>query len=122
MHRRLGTVLKLYQLLLAKTQEKDKTETDMAMIEQDEKWERMSKDLLELEVELINTSSVFIDFKYLIECLKTALSWDWQTLDIITKSSDNGIKKELNTEEEKCASMSRDNKSASWNDKLDLDV
>ena len=74
MHRRLGTVLKLYQLLLAETQQKDKTGTDMAMIEQDEKWERMSGDLLELEVELINTSSVFIDFKYLIECLKTALS------------------------------------------------
>ena len=122
MHRRLGTVLKLYQLLLAKTQQKDKTGTDMAMIEQDEKWERMSEDLLELEVELINTSSVFIDFKYLIECLKAALSWDRQTLDAITKSSDNGTKKELNTEEEKCASMSRDNKSVSWNDKLDLDV
>ena len=122
MHRRLGTVLKLYQLLLAKTQQKDKIGTDMDMIEQDEKWERMSADLLELEVELINTSSVFIDFKYLIECLKTALSWDRQTLDAITKSSDNGTKKELNTEEEKCASMSRDNKSVSWNDKLDLDV
>ena len=91
LHIRLGTVLKLYQILLAKTQEKDKPGTNAARIEQEQKWERMSADLLELEVELVNTGSVFIE--------------DWQTLDDITKGLDNSTKKKLNTEEEKCASV-----------------
>ena len=105
LHIRLGTVLKLYQILLAKTQEKDKPGTNAARTEQEQKWERMSADLLELEVELVNTGSVFIDFQNLIDRLKAVLSEDWQTLDDIAKGSDNSTKKKLNTEEEKCASV-----------------
>ena len=37
LHIRLGTVLKLYQILLAKTQEKDKPGTNAARIEQEQK-------------------------------------------------------------------------------------
>ena len=65
----------------------------------------MSADLLELEAELANTGSVFIDFQNLIDRLKAVLSEDWQTLDDIVKGSDNSTKKKLNTEEEKCASV-----------------
>ena len=49
LNRRLETVFKLYQILLAKTQEKDKPGTKTAIIEQVQKWEKMSADLLELE-------------------------------------------------------------------------
>ena len=56
---RLGTVLKLYQILLSKTQEKDKPGTNTVRIEQEQKWEKMSADLLQLEVELVDTGSVF---------------------------------------------------------------
>ena len=60
--------------MLAKTQEKDKPGTNAARIEQEQKWERMSADLLELEVELVNTGTVFIDFQNLIDRLKAVLS------------------------------------------------
>ena len=63
----------------------------------------MSTDLLELEVELVNTGSAFIDFQNIIDCLKAVLSGDWQTLDAISKGSDNSTKKKLNTEKEKWA-------------------
>ena len=51
---------------------------------------------------LANTS-VFIAFQNLIDCIKAVLPGDWQTLDVISKGSDNGTKKKLNTKEEKCA-------------------
>ena len=38
LHTRLGTVLKLYQILLSKTQQKDKPRTKSARIEQKQKW------------------------------------------------------------------------------------
>ena len=82
LHIRLGTVLKLYQILLAKTQPKDKPGTSTARIEQKQKWEKMSADLLELEVEIVNTGSVFIDFQNLIDRLKAALSEDWQAMTL----------------------------------------
>ena len=62
----------------------------------------MSAGLLELQVELLNSGSVFIDFENIIDCLKAVLSGDWKTLDAIAKGSDNSTKKKLNTEEEKC--------------------
>ena len=90
-------------MLLAKAQEKEKPGTNIAMIEQEQKLERMSADLLELEVELVNTDSPFIDFQNIIDCLKAVLSGDWQTLDAISNGSDNSTKKKLNTEKEKWA-------------------
>ena len=42
---RLGTVLKLYQILLAKTQQKDKAGTNTARIELEQKWKKMRADL-----------------------------------------------------------------------------
>ena len=62
LHMRLGTVLKLYQFLLTKTQQKGKPGTNTARIEQEQKWKRISADLSELGVELVNTGNVFIDF------------------------------------------------------------
>ena len=85
LHIRLGTVLKLYQTLLTKTQQKDKPRTNTARIKQQQKWEKMSADLLELKVELVNVSSFFINFQNLIERFKAVLSEDWQILDDITK-------------------------------------
>ena len=40
----------------------------------------MSADLLELEVEHVDTGYVFIDFQNLIDRFKTVSSEDWQTL------------------------------------------
>ena len=105
LHIRLGTVLKLYQILLSKTQQKDKPGTNTARIEQEQKWEKTSADLLQLEVELVDTGSVFIDFQNLIDRLKAVSSEDWQTLDDIAKGSDNSTKKKLNTELGKCESV-----------------
>ena len=65
----------------------------------------MSADLLELQVELVNSGSVFIDFQNIIDCLKAVLSGDWQTLDAIAKGSDNGMRNKLNTDEEKCGAV-----------------
>ena len=104
LHVRFGRVLKLYQILLAKTQPKGKPGTNTARIEQKQKWEKMSADLLELEVELVYTGSVFIDFQNLIDRLKAVLSEDWQALDDIAKGSDNSTKKKLNAEVGKCES------------------
>ena len=84
--------MKLYQILLTITQQKDKSGTNTARIEQEQEWEIMSADLLELEVELVNTGTVFINFQNLINCLKAVLSEDWQTLDNIAKRSDNSTK------------------------------
>ena len=102
---RLGTVLKLYQTLLTKTQQKDKPRTNTARIKQQQKCEKMSADLLELTVELVNVGSVFVNFQNLIERFKAVLSEDWQILDDITKGSDNSTNKKLNTEVGMCESV-----------------
>ena len=90
-------------MLLAKTQQKEEPGTNTAIIEQEQKLERMSADLLELEVELVNTDSAFTDLQNIIDCMKAVLSGDWQTLDATPKGSDNSTKKKLNTEKEKWA-------------------
>ena len=88
LHIRLGTVLKLYQILPTKTQQKDTSGKNTARIEK-EQWERMSANFLELEVENVNDGSVFIDSQHLIDHLKAALSVDWQTLDDIVRGLEN---------------------------------
>ena len=88
LHIRLGTVLKLYQILPTKTQQKDTSGKNTARIEK-EQWERMSANFLELEVENVNDGSVFIDSQHLIDHLKAALSVDWQTLDDIVGGLEN---------------------------------
>ena len=88
LHIRLGTVLKLYQILPTKTQQKDTSGKNTARIEK-EQWERMSANFLELEVENVNDGSVFIDSQHLIDHLKAALSVDWQTLDDIARGLEN---------------------------------
>ena len=105
LHIRLGTVLKLCQTLLTKTQQKDKPRTNTARIKQQQKGEKLSADLLELKVELVNAGSVFINFQNLIERFKAVLSEDWQVLDDIPKESDNSTNKKLNTEVGKCKSV-----------------
>ena len=90
-------------MLLAKTQQKEEPGTNSAIIEQKQKLERMSADLLELEVELANTDSAFIDLQNIIDCLKAVLSGDWETLDATPKGLDNSTKKKLNTKKEKWA-------------------
>ena len=105
LHIRLGTVLKLYQILLYKTQQRDKPGTNTARTEQEQKWEKMRVDLLQLDVELVDTGSFFIDFQNLIDRLKAVSSEDWQTLDDIAKGSDNSTKKKLNTEPGQCESV-----------------
>ena len=105
LHIKLGTVLKLYQILQTKTQQKDKPRTNTARKEQEQKWERMSVDLLELGAELVNTGSAFINFQNLIDRLKAELSEDWQTLDGIGKEPNNSTKSNKNTKEENCASL-----------------
>ena len=88
LHIRLGTVLKLYQILPTKTQQKDTSGKNTARIEK-EQWERMSANFLELEVENVNDGSVFIDSQHLIDHLKAALSVDWHTLDDIVRGLEN---------------------------------
>ena len=90
--------------MLTKTKQKHKPQTNTATIEKEQKWEKVSTDL-ELEVELVNTGSVFIDFQNLIDRLKAVLYEDWQNLDDIAKGSNKSTKKKLYTEEEKCASV-----------------
>ena len=85
LHIRLGTVLKLYQILLTKTQQKDRPGTNTARIEQEQKLARKSADLVELEVKLVYTGIAFINFQNLIDHLKAVLSDDWQRLGDITK-------------------------------------
>ena len=98
LHIRLETVLKFYQTLLTKTQQKDKPRTNTARIKQQQKWEKMSA----LKVELVNVGSVFVNFQNLIERFKAVLSEDWQILDDITKGSDSSTNKKLNTEVGMC--------------------
>ena len=90
-------------MLLAKTQQKEEPGTNTAIIEPEQKLVRMTADLLELEVELVNTNSAFIDLQNIIYCLKAVLSGEWQTQDATPKGSDNSTKKKLNTEKEKWA-------------------
>ena len=80
-------------MLFAQAQEKEKPGTNTAIIEQEQKLERVSADLLELEVELVNTGSAFIDFQKIIDCLKAVLSGDLETLDAIAKRSGYSTKK-----------------------------
>ena len=105
LHIRLGTFLKLCQTLLTKTQQKDERSTNTSRIKQQQKWEKISADLLELKLELVNAGSVFINFQKLIERFKAVLSEDWQILDDIAKGSDNSTNKKLNTEVGKCESV-----------------
>ena len=88
LHIRLGTVLKLYQILPTHTQQKAPSGKNTARIEK-EQGERMSANFLELEVENVNDGSVFIDSQHLIDHLKAALSVDWQTLDDIVRGLEN---------------------------------
>ena len=55
----------------------------------------MSAVLVEQEVELVNSGSVFIDFQNIIGCLRAVLSEYWQILDAIAKGSNIGRKKKL---------------------------
>ena len=57
------------------------------------KLEKMSADLLELKLELVNTGSLFIDFQNLIDFLKIVLFEDWQTLHDLGPGSNNSVKK-----------------------------
>ena len=67
----------------------------------------MSADLSKLELELVNTNSVFIDLEDLIDFLKAVLSADWKRLHDIAPGSDNNTKEKLNTEKDKCLSAVR---------------
>ena len=57
-------------------QQKDNPGRNIARLEQEQKREKKSADLLELKVELVNTGSLFIDFQNLIDFLMSALSED----------------------------------------------
>ena len=61
LHIRLGTVLKLYQILPSKTTKRHVREKH-CQNRKEQQWERMSVNLLELEVENVNNDSVFIVF------------------------------------------------------------
>ena len=63
LHIKLAIVLKLYQILLSKTQQKDGTETNTARTDQEEKGECESEKLSEKEAELLHSACVFIDFE-----------------------------------------------------------
>ena len=93
LHMKLGTVLKLYQILLSKTKEKDFTETTTARADQEKEWESMSMSLLEKEAELVHTGCVFVDLENLKDQFQAVFSEDWQKLDDIAKRSDNSLKK-----------------------------
>ena len=61
-HINLGIVLKLYQVLLSNTQEKNietRIETSTAKADQEEKWECENQKLLEKEVELLRSGCAF---------------------------------------------------------------
>ena len=76
LHIKLEIVLKLYQILLYKTQEKDSIETSTTIADQEEKWECESEKLLEKEAELLHSGSVFIDFENLKDHFEARLSED----------------------------------------------
>ena len=77
----------------AKIEQKHNPGTNIARLEQEQKWEKMSADLLELKVELVNTGSLFVAFQNLIDFLKAVLSEDWQTLHDLGPGSDKSTKK-----------------------------
>ena len=103
LHIKLGIVLKLYQILLSKTQEKDNIETSTARADQEEKWECESEKLLEKEAELLHSGCVFIDFENLKDRFEAKLSKDWSKIDDIAQRSYNKPNKE--SENEQCKSV-----------------
>ena len=100
---KLRIVLKLYQILLSKTQQKDNIETSTVKADQEENWECEREKLLEKEVELLHSGCVFIDFENLKGRFEARLSEDWPTLDNIAKRSHNKLRKE--SENERCKSV-----------------
>ena len=96
---KLGIVLKLYQILLSKTQQKDNIETSTARADQKEKWECESEKLLEKETELVHSGCVFIDLENLKDRFETRLSEDWLALNNIVKRPYNKPNKENENEE-----------------------
>ena len=87
LHIKLRIALKLYQILLCKTQQKDKNEASTVGADQEEKWKWESKKLLEKEIELLHFGCVFIDFENLKDRFEARLSGDWPALDNIAKRS-----------------------------------
>ena len=102
-HIKLGIALKLYQILLSKTQQKDSIETSTARADQEEKWECKSEKLLEKKAEILHSGCVFINFENLEDHFEARLSEDWPTLDNIPKRSYNNPNKE--SENEWCESV-----------------
>ena len=102
LHIGLGIVLKLYQILLSKTQEKDNIETSTARADQQEKWEHESEKLLEKEAQLLHSGFVFIDFENLKDRFEAKLSKDWSMIDDIAKRSYS--KPNTESENEQCKS------------------
>ena len=100
---KLGIVLKLYQILLSITQQKDNIETSTVRADQEEKWECESEKLLEKEAELLYSGCIFIDFENLKDRFEARLSEDWPTLDNIAKNSYNKPNKK--SENERCKSV-----------------
>ena len=103
LHIKLGIVLKLYQTLLSKTQEKDNIETRTARGDQEEKWECESEKRLEKEAELLHSGCVFIDFANLKDGFQANLFEYWSMIDDIAKRSYNKPNKE--SENERCKSV-----------------
>ena len=99
----MGIVLKLYQILLSKTQEKDNIETSTDRADQEEKWECESEKLLEKEAELLHSGCVFIDFENLKDRFQGKLSEDWSMIVDIAKRSYNKPNKDF--ENERCKSV-----------------
>ena len=103
LHIKLGIVLKLYQILLSKTQEKDNIETNTARADQEENWECENEKLIEKEAELLHSGCVFIDFENLKDRFQAKFSEDWSMIDDIAKRSYNKPNKE--SENERCKSV-----------------
>ena len=116
LHIKLGIVLKLYQILLSKTRQKDIIETSTARADQEEKWEFESEKPLEKEAELLHSGCVFIDFENLKDRFEARLFKDWPRLENITKRSYNKPNKE--SENEQCKSVvcciSKDDSNINW--------
>ena len=85
----MGIVLKLYQILLSKTQEYDNIETSIDRADQEKKLEWESKKLFEKEAELLHSVCVFIDFQNLKDRFQSKLSKYWSNIDDIAKRSYN---------------------------------
>ena len=103
LHIKLGIVLKLYQILLSKTQENENIETSTARADQEKKLEWKSEKLLEKEAELLHSGCVFIDFENLKDRFQAKLSEDWSMIDDIAKRSYNKPNKE--SENGRCKSV-----------------